>query len=134
MHRYWVNSEDAVCGISHQSGNKYCRPRRTKERKKNIWKTRFREFLWSCFWASLTEVAEALSALVCLFVCWLVVNCSDGEKQLTFLSSVFINCVTNFKAFSWRHFSMGCDDKRHRDDQTEKKNSQKNWSEKRKIK
>lgn len=42
----------------------------------------------------------SLSTLVCLFVCWIVQQTTEEKKkQLTFLSQVFINCVTNFKIF-----------------------------------
>lgn len=87
-------------GISHQFKVEINIEDAAKEWEKaeNIWKTRFREFLWSCFWAS------TLSALVCPFLLFFFVcDFKKDGKTINFFEDDaewgFINCVTNFKPF-----------------------------------
>lgn len=129
---------------SIQSGNKYCCsewvrereiPRGMKRREEGEKKKCLKNTISGIFMELFLGIANVcLSRLrrkvcVCMFA-------SNEEKQLTFLSRVFINCVTNFQIFA---VTFVCTSGKSAERESKgmkmtRPERKKNWSEKRKIK
>lgn len=134
LHRHWkINREDAVCAEFHIKVeiNIAARPRRTKKKRgkkylKNTISRIFMElFLGISHWLRGSQRS-------CLPFCVLTRReLYRRRKTINFSVSSIHKLRDKFKPFP---DGISRWDKRHRDDQTLKKNSQKNWSEKRKIK